>query len=574
MGADAAAVVIRPVRLLALLIVAWPAAIAAQGRPGVAWECDGSIVSSVAIERQPPTVIGESAPEWARPVLGVALQHRTTRATAVRPFLLLEEGQPCSEVLRAESERLLRAQPYLADATIVAAPDGAGGVRLDVATVDEVPLVIGARASRGRVSGVRYGSSNAYGEGMYASAEWREGFAYRDGVGVRFINYHAFGEPIRFSLDLARTPSSALGALALELPLLTSHQRFSWHAGVSDGSGYASFVRPQGAAIALAVDRSRLDLGGTFRLGREQRRMFAGPFVTHERVDPAAHAVVITDTGFVVDPDPALRGRFGPVHRTRVAGVIGVRLLSFLRVDGFDGLLGAQDVGRGVQIATVAGRSFVSGGDGSVFGVDLYAGTGTTTSFVAVRGQWEGEKQHGGSWADAIAGGRIAWYHKPTERRTLIVSGDFAGAWGARVPYQIPLGDQGGIRGYRDSRAMGGRRMVARAEHRWVLGNVTRFMVVGVAGFADAGAIWAAGVPYGRNSGIRTGAGFALLAAVPPRSRRMLRLDAALPLVRDPDASYELRATVSAPLRMFWRDPGAIASIRTIVPASGVFRLP
>jgi hypothetical protein len=107
-----------------------------------------------------------------------------------------------------------------------------------------------------------------------------------------------------------------------------------------------------------------------------------------------------------------------------------------------------------------------------------------------------------------------------------------------------------------------------------VLGNLTRFMVVGAAGFADIGSVWAGGVPYGQDSGIRTGVGVGLLAAVPPQSRRMLRVDFALPLVSDRHASYELRATVSAPARMFWRDPEAIARIRAIVPSSGIFSLP
>ena len=557
-----------------LLIGAWPAAAAAQVSPDAAWRCDGMVVSTVVIERQPPTMIGESAPEWARPFLSVALQHRTTHAVAVRPFLLLEEGMPCTEVRRAESERLLRAQPYLADAAVTVAPDGGGGIRVAVATVDEIPLVIGARARGGRISGITYGSSNVLGQGMYASAEWREGFAYRDGLGVRFINHHAFGVPNRFSLSLERTPQSAFGSIALERPLLTSHQRVSWHAGVSDGSEYARFVRQSGPPLALAVDRSRLDLGATFRVGREQRRIFAGPFVSHQRVDPATRAVVLTDTGFAVDPDPALSDRFAPVHRTRVAAAAGVRVLSFTRAQGLDALVGVQDFARGVQIAAIAGRSFLSGRDAKVFGVDLYAGAGSRAWFVAAGGQWEGEKQHTGNWVDAIAGGRIALHYKPSERRTLIARGEFAGAWGARTPYQIPLGDEGGVRGYHDSRVMGGRRAVARAEHRWVLGNVTRFMVAGATGFVDIGSVWAGGVPYGQNSGIRTGVGVGLLAAVPPQSRRMIRVDFALPLVSDPHASYELRAAVSAPARMFWRDPEAVARIRAIVPRSGIFSLP
>lgn len=504
----------------------------------------------------------------------VALQHRTTRASAIRPFLLLKAGDTCTEFERAESERLLRAQPYLADATVAVIPDDSGGVRLHVSTVDEIPLVIGGGATGGRLSSVTYGSANVLGEGLHAEAEWHEGFAYRDGLGVRFINHHAFDTPHRFLLSLERMPHDTRVGLVIERPLLTSAQRTAWHASVSDGSEFATFVRQDRPDAAMAFDRSRADLGGIFRVGGEQRRVFAGPFISHQRVDPAARAVVITDTGFVFEADPELEGRFAMVQRTRVAAAVGARLLSFTRVHGVDALSGAQDVATGVQVAALAGRSVLTSSGGTVFGLDVYGGGGVGRHFVSFRAQWEGERADRGGWADAVASGRVVWHNGIAARRMVTISGEFAGAWGARLPYQIPLGRQAGVRGYHDSRAVGARRALARVEHRWVLGHLTPYVLLGAAGFADAGAVWAGGVPYGRNSGLRAGAGVGLLAAVPPRSRQTLRLDLALPLVSDRHASYELRATTSVPIRMFWRDPTSLSSVRTITPPSGLFGLP
>lgn len=561
-------------RLIALLACAWPAVARAQEAVGTAWRCDGATVSTIVIERQPPTIIGHSAPGWARPVLRAALQHRTTQPSAIRPFLVLEEGRACTEFRRAESERLLRAQPYLADAAVTAVPDGNGGARIEVSTVDEVPLVIGGRASGGRISGVKYGSSNLGGEGLYAAAEWREGFAYRDGLGFRFVNYHAFGQPNRFTLVLERSPLDAHVGAAIERPLLTVHQRLAWHASASDGSEYTRFVRRAGPALALAVNQSRLDLGGTFRIGGERRRLFAGPVISHQRVDPAGEGVEISDSGLVANADPELAGRYVPVRRTRVAGSVGFRLLSFTRVRGFDALAGTQDVARGVQAAAVIGRSVAGTTNGAVIGGEVYLGAGGQSRFLALRAQWEGERAGEGGWRDAITSGRVVWYEVLSDRRTLVASGDFAGARDARVPYQLRLGRQAGVRGYHDSRAAGARRAVARAEHRWTLGPFTRFALLGASAFADVGAVWAGDVPYGRNSGVRTGIGAGLLASVPQRSRRTIRLDLAFPVTSDPDASYELRVTTSAPLREFWRDPASIRGIRTIAPPSGALGLP
>jgi len=53
-------------------------------------------------------------------------------------FLLLSARQPCTERLRAESERILRFQPFLADATVRAFPDDVGGVRIEVESIDEI----------------------------------------------------------------------------------------------------------------------------------------------------------------------------------------------------------------------------------------------------------------------------------------------------------------------------------------------------------------------------------------------------------------------------------------------------
>ncbi len=555
--------------------------LALVGTPLVAQEltpprdnCDGRAVSGIGIQREPPALIGESAPRWARPILRAVLQHRTTKPSAIRPFLFLEKGRPCTEFLRAESERHLRAQPYLASATVRTEPDSAGGARVEVETVDEIPLVIGARLDDGDLAGLKYGSANFRGEGMYGSLEWRRGFAYREGVAARYVNYHLFGNPDRLAVRLDRAPLSSDYSVALERPFLTSHQRLAWHVGYRDADRYTSFVRYNAPPLGLAVGRTRFDLGGVIRVSRLGDGFFAGPFITYERMEPATSAVVITDTGFVADPDTVLDARFRHLRSTRVAGVLGVRLLSFKEVRGFDALIGTQDVAIGVQVALAAGLS--SGDAGSFLGGDVYAGAGSKSSFFALRWQWEGQEREGrGGRVDALASGRLAWYWKPALKRTLITSAEYAGAWRERVPYQLPLGRQNGVRGYRDSRVAGARRAVVRAEHRWVLGSVTRLLGVGVAGFTDIGKMWAGDVPFGVTSGLRASAGAGILAAVPHQSRRLLRLDIAVPLMRDRHAApYDLRFTASAPVRTFWREPGSIAETRSVTPPAGIFAWP
>ena len=62
---------------------------------------------------------------------------------------MLKEGDTCNELRRAESERILRAQPFIADATVNVLPDTSGGVILDVRTTDELAIVASVAAGKG-----------------------------------------------------------------------------------------------------------------------------------------------------------------------------------------------------------------------------------------------------------------------------------------------------------------------------------------------------------------------------------------------------------------------------------------
>jgi hypothetical protein len=560
--------------LLAALCVGVP--LAAQDTTAARARCDGATVSEIVIRAEEPRLIGRSAPKWSRPLLRRILQHATTEPSAVRPFLLVTEGGPCTTFRLEESARLLRAQPYIATATVRAEPVAPGDttrVRVEVETVDEIPLVIGLRMRGGNLSSLDYGSANAFGKGVFAEGGWRQGFAYRDGVAARFAHYHVLGRPIRLTSAAERTPLGHDYSLALERPFYTAFQRAGWYAGARTAQAYVSFMRPRGSPLSLPYSRTRADAGGVLRLGRGGN-LFAGPFVTFERARPRGEAMVVADTGLAADPDRTLSGRYGKFERTTFAGVFGMRALSFIRVEGFDALVGPQDVATGVQVAGALGQSLGPGETGTALATDVYGGVGDARSIVALRAQWEGRLEPG-QWANVIASGRLAWYTRPSPRSTMIIGAEYSGGWHERRPFQLALGDRvGGVPGYDDSRVVGARRAVLRAERRWVVGEMKDWLGLGVAGFAHAGRILAGGVPYGQSTGLRTSVGAGILAAVPRQSRRLIRLDVAVPLIHDPHAGYEVRLTTSRPIRGLWREPGDVARVRAILPPAGVFAWP
>src|SRR5258705_9059823 len=114
-----------------------------QSLSGVPVTCKGERITRIDIDANPPfRITGNNM--WQRFGRFAARQHVTTKDAVIRRYLALQLGDRCTEVRRAESERILRAQPFIADASVLAYPDGNGGIILSISTVDEVSLIIGA----------------------------------------------------------------------------------------------------------------------------------------------------------------------------------------------------------------------------------------------------------------------------------------------------------------------------------------------------------------------------------------------------------------------------------------------
>jgi outer membrane protein assembly factor BamA len=122
----------------------------------------------ITVRPQQPFVGAATDPRLARLIHLVYQLHTTTRISVIRRFLALKPGDVCVEARRAESERLLRAQPFLQSARITAYADGTDEVRLDVFTVDALSgqLGIGFQRRQPLVDRLLVGSSNLFGRAL------------------------------------------------------------------------------------------------------------------------------------------------------------------------------------------------------------------------------------------------------------------------------------------------------------------------------------------------------------------------------------------------------------------------
>lgn len=554
--------------------------VSSQGRLPVTG-CSGQTISDIVVITQPP--FNERLPrdlEWVRRT--VRAMHVNTRDEVVRQFLLLKVGEPCNQIKRAESERILRAQPYLVDARIRAYDDERGGVRLEVETRDDFSLIF-EPIIRGRsplFRGLGVGESNLAGYATQLAVEWRDGLAYNDVIGAQYTDYQLFGQRNELRLEARREPFGQRLQMEVVRPFYTDLQRFAWLGSAGGTREPVRFVRGALPTNAANVRRAYGNIGGLVRVGPVGRLKLVGLSLTREEQRTDSSTLLLTREGVRPDTVAGVPLAFRPQSVMRANLLFGVRAIRFVRVQGFDALTGAQDIRVGAQVGIAAGQSLPVGAvpDRDRFlATNIYLGWGGEKWFAGVQGITEARYSlERKQWENVIGSGRAAWYFRPAVRQTTVIQAEWATGRRVQVPLQLSLADlEGGILGHRLSTDPGARRVVVRAEQRLVVPTRLNVADVGLAGFAEAGRLRAErSVPYSMDTPWRGSVGISLLAAVPPRSRRLWRLDIAVPVSSDPRKRVELRITGLDRSRTFWQDPRDVERSRERTAPTSLFTWP
>jgi hypothetical protein len=98
---------------------------------------------------------------------------------------------------------------------------------------------------------------------------------------------------------------------------------------------------------------------------------------------------------------------------------------------------------------------------------------------------------------------------------------------------------------------------------------------VGLALFSEGGRLWGdPSVPYAVSTPWRGAVGVSVLAAVPPRSRRLWRVDFAVPVGTDPQRRFEIRLSSVDRSRVFWDEPRDVLSARERTAPTSLFTWP
>ena len=542
--------------------------------------CFGQRIDGIVVRSSAPTAAALRHVPVIHDLLSAI--HVTTNPEVIARFLLLSRGDACDELRRSDSERILRAQPFIADASVRAISDDQGGVTLLVETSDEISLVLDAAIGPGHpfVRFLRFGDANLDGEGIYLAGDWRDGGAFRDAFGGRLIDNQMFGRPYTLSVQGFRNPLGTDWVARGFHPFYTDIQRFAWIVQLGTLDDYVQFENDINSNHAIRLVRSFFEVGGVMRIGPPGRLSLFGISLSGDDERPGDTQVLVTNHGFAPDTSTALLNRYVDHRIARVNMLWGVRDIGFTQVRGLDALTATEDFPVGFQVGTLFGRSVTALGarDDDIFASsDLYVGAIGRNN--ALRLQAEGEGRHDNSaneWDGVLADALAIQYFKPTVNNTTTLSLGFSGGWQQRIPYNFTLSDPvGGVRGFSGSSTPGARRFVARLDTRSFLGRPNGLFDFGVGGFADAGRLWAGDIPYGVNTPTRGSVGVSLLGSAPPRSPRIWRLD--LAYVLNPEIGghrFEIRVSSSDFTTFFLPEPFDVQATREQTVPSSVFRWP
>jgi len=540
--------------------------------------CMGQQIQQVTIYTEAPSVASlRRVPVVARIA---RTMHETTQPNVVERFLLFTAGDKCEELRRAESERILRAQPFIADADVFIVTNDDGTVDAEVRTIDETAVVIGGsvRARSPNISGILFGNANFAGQGVYVSGAWRTGDGFRDAYVGRLIDNQFLGHALVAGADGERNSIGGSWRMYAGRPFFTDLQRVAWRARTGESFGLMQLRREDGTRPNVAMRRRFYEVGAIGRVGVPGRLGLFGLSVTGDDEEPG-NRLLAADSGMIRDLGPLPR-IYLPHHIARLNVLLGVRDIRFVRRRALDAITASQDVPLGVQIGLQAGHSSpMVGAEEEDFFLagDLYVGLSRSErATTRLQLRTEGRRAVGEAvWDGILSTGRLAHQIKisPANLDELVL--EWAGGYRQRMPFQLLLGvHEGGVRGFEKSSFAGGQRLVARVEHRYSYGAVRNLGDLAVGGFIDAGRQWAGDVPFGVTTPVKGSLGLSLFASVPPRSARVWRADIAFPVGGGARASWTVRFTNIDRTAFAFRDARDVATGRELTVPSSIFAWP
>lgn len=479
--------------------------------------------------------------------------HARTRKHVIERELMFGRGDCYDPSLLAETERLLRSYDFLSQVDVFGIPQPDGSYHVVVDTRDQWSTQMDLRVALDPglgIEGFRLRESNLAGTGQELGFFYIDRDVTRD-YGIAYGTRQLAGTRWDMNAAVGRTRAGTFFNQVVAYPFVGEVGRYAARTSFSRDDQFFDYIaldstRAFSHHLLLPLREKQFDVAVGTRFGGRANLTVVGGILSYQEVTyPGAIAVAQGDDFDARMPiDSALatllRHQQEQLGSIRLGMVLGQRNVSWVKKRGFDSMRGQQDVPLGADVALVFGRSLPSleRNNDLVATLKIYTALDAATALLAgrlrldVRRDFEAPVPQS-EWQDFYAEAELLNYWKPSRlpRHTFLLRSTGAGAWNTRTPFQLTLGGDRNLRGYRYDRFPGGRRLLFNAEDRvyfgWPLHDV---LDIGGTLFVDAGRMWPGDVPFGHDSGWRGSAGAGLRGAFPAGSRANFRIDFATPL--------------------------------------------
>ncbi|MFI5346062.1 MAG: hypothetical protein ACHQ51_06780 [Elusimicrobiota bacterium] len=472
--------------ILLLLLYSAPSPAAAAPAPLLP---AGLVIASIKIESH--NVFHTEAPPENKLIYRAANDiHVRTRDPVIMRELLFEVGDDYDPLLIEETERNLRALPFIRRAEITATVNDLGTVDVVVRTYDSWTLEVVASFKRGGGStNIKTGIAehNIMGEGKAGSAVFsRDGtaqtksFGYQD---VQFLHY----KRLQYSATAVATPVSKHYSTGLIRPFYASIAPSAYGATLDYVKGTVATYDAGGlaaGAVAKTTTEAELSYGVAFATSTERtRRIKFGVLEHHANFEP------IPGQGT------------GPMPNREQLGFlkVGAELeeLDFLTVRRIQKFTHDEDYNLGLGVfPTIAWAPAVHalGTTGAQFAPAIVVKKGFTWSdqLLLLNSGYSSRYVNGGN-TNRLASFNASYFVRGLKYQTFAFHSGLDLGWHLDPDAPLVLGDINGLRGYGLSQFTGNRRFLFNIEDRiFVWDELLRVIDVGTVAFYDSGYVWPA----------------------------------------------------------------------------------
>jgi hypothetical protein len=443
---------------------------------------------------------GVTPDEWAYQLANRL--HVETRESVVRQELLFREGEPLDPEALAQTERNLRALPFLREAQVEAFPaatssDGENGrIRVRVLVSDSwstTPEARLAKVGNRWVWGAGLTEGNLLGRGKLLQALYSSDLD-RDQTVAVYRDPRVLGSRVALTtLFSAASDGHHVSIWALR-PFYSLGTEWSFQMGGEDFDRLDPLYEDGERVEQLRHVRELV----RFDLARSVRRTTTSAQRLHLGYEWSR------------DELPTQLRQFGQVR----FGLSSVTH-SFRKLTHVNRFERTEDVNLGNETSAFFGISapYLGGKEGTTFLVQLGERIGfplNEDGFLLGSASWQARDREG-AIENSIARARLDLVQKLSLRRVLLAKADFQYGADLDPEVQLRLGAESGLRGYPVRQFNGTRSLLLSVEGRWFLWDeVANLVSVGFAAFFDSGYAWPDGRPIALDD-LRSDVGVSLL---------------------------------------------------------------